>query len=156
MSNQVFIGLGSNISPRHDFIKKALKYIEETGMSLIKLSHFYETEPVGGIVQGKFINAAAQIQTTFKPEELIKIFKGIEKKLGRDLKAPKWGPRQIDLDILIYQDKIISENELIIPHPLMHTRRFVLEPLTEIAPGLQHPVLKQTVMELLSSLPAVQ
>ena len=85
MTNQIFIGLGSNIGPRHDFIKKALKYIEKAGMSLIKVSSFYETEPVGGILQDKFINAAAQIQTTFKPEELIKIFKEIEQKLGRDL-----------------------------------------------------------------------
>jgi len=153
MKKRAYIGLGSNLGSRRELIKKALTLLEEAGVYKVKTSSFYETEPVGGPLQDKYINAAAEIETNLTPKKLLSLFKDIEQKLGRDLNKPKWSAREIDLDILIYENEIISEDGLIIPHPLLHNRRFVLEPLAEIAPLLEHPVLRQSIANLFAALP---
>ncbi len=153
---KVYIGIGSNLGDRGRNIADAVNCLkQEKSLNLTKQSSLYETEAVGGSPQGKFLNGALDIETALPPRDLLKKLKAIEKKLGRDsnkanpaLGWVKWAPRVIDLDILLYGDLILNEPALIIPHPLMHERVFVLRPLAEIAPEVKHPVLKKTVKEL--------
>ncbi len=144
-----YLGLGSNIGNRIEYIKKALVAISKLPKTKItKISSLYETEPYGIKEQPWFINLAVEISTELKPDELFKKCKLIETKLGRQ-KREKWAEREIDIDILLYGDLIISTPELQIPHADMHNRRFVLIPLSEIAPEVVHPILKKSVSELL-------
>lgn len=146
---KVYLGLGSNMGRRKYNITAALKKLaQESGLDISKVSSLYETEPVGGPKQKKFLNAVAEIQTTLLPEDLLKILKSIEKKIGRTESHAKWGPRVIDLDVLCYDDLIFKNKSLTIPHPLMHERSFVLVPFMEIAPDFKHPVLKKTIRDL--------
>ena len=146
----VIIGIGSNLGDRALNCEKALEGI--SGFSdIARVSSFYETEPVGKEDQPGFINCVAEIETELQPHELLGRLKAVEKNLGRE-RIEKWGPRTIDLDIIFYGDRIIDDSELCVPHPEAHLRRFVLEPLSEIAPGLMHPVLHATVSDLLSRL----
>lgn len=149
----VYLGLGSNLGRREKNIAAALNALESTlGVEVIRVSGLYETEPIGGPEgQPKFLNAAVHLRTTLKPDRLLALGQRIEAALGRRRETP-WGPRSIDIDILIYEGEICSEPDLMIPHPLMHERRFVLEPLAEIAPNLIHPTLNQSVRELLDAL----
>ncbi len=121
------------------------------GITVRRQSSMYQTEPWGVGEQPRFVNMAIEIETEQSPVELLKSLKEIEKELGR-VETVKWGPRVIDLDILLYDDLIIKESELEVPHPYMHEREFVLSPLAEIAPDRVHPVLKKTVREMLSEL----
>ena len=149
-----YIGLGSNLGDRAKNINEAvamLDYSENVGVS--NVSSLYETEPVGYADQGPFLNAVAEVKTTLTPRELLAKCMTIEEKLGR-VRTVKWGPRTIDLDILLYADRVIDEADLKVPHPLMHEREFVLVPLAEITPDAVHPVLKKTIRELLDSLRA--
>jgi len=116
---------------------------------VVRTSRLYETEPWGYKNQHKFINAAVKIETKLSPVQLLMIIKGIEKKLGRRPQKIKWGPRIIDIDVLLYGDEILKNGRLQIPHPEMHRRIFVLKPLSEIAPRTVHPKLKKTVKILL-------
>ncbi len=127
-----FLGVGSNLGNRRKNIKKALDYLSKTkGIKIEKSSRIYETEPLGGPTQGKFLNAAIKIKTSLTPALLLKTLKKIEKDLGRK-KTVRFGPRHIDLDILFYANKIIKTRNLVIPHPRMFEREFVLKPLREI------------------------
>ena len=147
-----YIGLGSNLGDREANLRCALEQIaQEEGVEITRVSRFYETEPVGGPPQGMYLNGAAELATTLPPEELLDALQRVEKRLGRK-RGVKWGPRKIDLDILLYAQEVIRTERLTVPHPLMHERRFVLEPLCEIAPGAFHPVLRKTASELLRSL----
>lgn len=147
-----YIGIGSNLGDRRKKIQLALKVLKEKKDIIVeKVSPFYETLPVGGPPQGKFLNGVIEISTTLTPRELLEVLQEIEKALGR-VRKERWGPRTIDLDILFYGDLIVNEERLIIPHPLMHKREFVLKPLLRIAPNLIHPVLKKSVKELLDQL----
>lgn len=148
-----YIGLGSNMGRREKNISAALNALESTReIEVVKASSLYETEPVGGPEdQPRFLNAAAHLRTTLTPERFLTVCQQIESSLGRKRDIP-WGPRTIDLDVLFFADEIRSSPELMIPHPLLHERRFVLEPLAEIAPDLAHPTMDQTVRELLESL----
>lgn len=153
MRSNAYIALGSNMGRRERNISAALNALETTReIEVVKVSSLFETEPVGGPDdQPLFLNAAAHLRTTLSPERLLALCQHIESSLGRKRDIP-WGPRPIDLDILIFQDEIRSSPELMIPHPLLHERRFVLEPLAEIAPDLAHPTLDQTIRELFDSL----
>jgi len=127
-----YLGLGSNLGNRRKNIKKALGYLAKTkGIKTEKVSRIYETEPVGGPAQNKFLNAAVKIRTSLSPQLLLNTIKKIEKDLGRK-RSIRWAPREIDLDILLYANKIIRRRGLIIPHPRMFERDFVLKPLREI------------------------
>jgi len=146
---KVYIGIGSNLGDRGKNIADAVNCIEqEKSLNLTKQSSLYETGAVGGPPQGKFLNGALEVETNLPPRDLLERLKGIERKLGRDFSEVRWGPRTIDLDILLYGNLILNEPGLTIPHPLFHKRVFVLRPLAEIAPEIKHPVLKKTVKEL--------
>jgi len=127
-----YLAVGSNLGNRRKNIKKALDYLAKTkGIKIEKASRIYETKAIGGVAQGKFLNAAIKIKTLLSPQLLLKTIKKIEKDLGRK-KTVRWGPREIDLDILLYGNKFIKIKNLVIPHPRMFEREFVLRPLREI------------------------
>ena len=143
------IALGSNIGDREATLRTAITALRELG-TVKAVSRFLETDPVGDTDQPKFINAAALLETELDPLPLLHALLEIERANGRDRSiGPPKGPRTLDLDLLLYGDSILSSAELTLPHPEMHTRRFVLEPLAEIAPLMQHPVLGQSVAALL-------
>ncbi|MDO8445433.1 MAG: 2-amino-4-hydroxy-6-hydroxymethyldihydropteridine diphosphokinase [Deltaproteobacteria bacterium] len=147
-----YIGLGSNMGDKTANLKRAIEELGKApGNKVLAVSSFYETEPVGNIDQDWFINAAVKIEPGLTPRELLEILLKIEKELGR-VRDTRWGPRVIDLDILIYDDLVLNEEGLSIPHPYLHERGFVLAPLAEIAPGLIHPRLKKSMSELLKGL----
>ncbi|HKN18430.1 MAG TPA: 2-amino-4-hydroxy-6-hydroxymethyldihydropteridine diphosphokinase [Dissulfurispiraceae bacterium] len=143
----VYIGIGSNIGDRRANCMNAVKSMNESGIVVTKESSLYETEPWGMKEQPLFINMAVIAETDLSPESALAALKCIEKEMGRE-EASRWGPRCIDLDILFYDDRIITEKDLCIPHPLLQQREFVLLPLSEIAPDKWHPVLKKTVRRL--------
>jgi 2-amino-4-hydroxy-6-hydroxymethyldihydropteridine diphosphokinase len=143
---QAFIGLGSNLGQREDFIERAIATLAQTpGIVVCRRSSLYETEPVGVPDQPWFVNAVVEIETDLSPRELLGVCKQIERSLGR---RARFGPREIDLDILLYDAIIVNEPELQIPHARLHQRRFVLVPLAEIAPTVVHPILHREVGEL--------
>lgn len=149
------IALGSNIGDRASALDAAFARLATLPECvLIARSEPVETEPVGPVPQGIFLNAAAVIETTLPPRDLLEAILAIESAGGRDRsRTERWGPRTIDLDLLLYGDRIIAEPGLMVPHPRMHQRRFVLEPLSAIAPDALHPVLMRTVREMLEDLP---
>ena len=140
----VFLGLGSNVGDREEYIEQALFLLEKNpNIDVIKHSSNFETEPEGGGGQPLFLNAVIQAKTKLTPHKLLDVCNEIEATLGREREI-EWGPRTIDIDILLYGDEIISDERLQIPHPLMHERLFVLKPMSEIAPKAIHPVLEKT------------
>ncbi len=146
--DNIFIGIGSNMGNRKDNCNQginALKKIKE--INIIQCSSFYKTEPVGGPKQNWFINCVVKAETSLLPEKLLSCLKKLEVKMGR-VQSVKWGARIIDFDILFFGDKIVETPSLKIPHPLNHKRRFVLEPMGEIAPDVVHPVFKKSINEL--------
>lgn len=150
----VYLSLGSNLGNRQAQLTTAITLLTERAGRISALSGFYETEPWGYNSTHPFLNMAVHLETSLSPLELLTITQQIEYELGRTLKKEKnsYEDRPIDIDILLY-DNIISDNpELVIPHPLMHQRLFVLQPLAEIAPNVIHPVLKRSIIELLNEL----
>lgn len=143
----VYLGLGSNLGERQDNLDKALEFLSQR-LRVLKVSSVYDTEPIGNIEQPRFLNLVCQVSTTLAPPELLALVKGIESRLGRVPGKPN-SPRPIDIDILFYGDQVIKTRELVIPHPRLAERAFVLIPLKEIAPGLVHPVSGKTVEEML-------
>lgn len=154
MSNLVYLSLGSNMGDREVHLHDAMARLSAQGR-IASVSSFYETEPVEFTNQGWFLNCAVALETTNTPEQVMAGILQIEHEMGRQ-RLQKKGPRIIDIDILLFSDKIVDSAGLIIPHPAMQERRFVLQPLAEIAPEARHPVLKKTVRELLEVLPAGQ
>jgi 2-amino-4-hydroxy-6-hydroxymethyldihydropteridine diphosphokinase len=147
----VYIGIGSNLGDRKANCMRAIELLAEKGIVVRKESSLYETDPWGDKNQPKFLNMAIEIETDLKPRDLLNTLAHIEKELGRK-KSHKWGPRIIDLDILLYDSITIDQDDLKIPHPFMHERDFVLKPLYEIAPDVKHPVLNLSTGELLQKL----
>jgi 2-amino-4-hydroxy-6-hydroxymethyldihydropteridine diphosphokinase len=148
-----YIGVGSNLGDRMTNIATAVTMLAESeGIEVTRQSSLYEYPAVGGPDGSPpFLNGAVEVMTTLGSHALLERLIEIEKSLGRERRI-KWEPREIDLDILLYDNSIISSDELVIPHPLMHERKFVLEPLGEIAPDVVHPVLQMTVRGLLDNL----
>ncbi|AIF67154.1 2-amino-4-hydroxy-6-hydroxymethyldihydropteridine pyrophosphokinase [Terribacillus saccharophilus] len=149
---QAWIALGSNIAPRETYLQQAIQMLSEhEEIKLNQVSTVYETEPVGYENQDQFLNLVAEVETSLDPIELLRICQKIEQDLGRK-RIIRWGPRTVDLDILLYSTENMNVEELILPHPRMHERAFVLVPLAEIAPEL---LLKdKRVQEWLDTLPA--
>jgi 2-amino-4-hydroxy-6-hydroxymethyldihydropteridine diphosphokinase len=147
-----YIGLGSNLGRRREILNGAIDALgRNDAIEVMTVSEFVETDPVGGPPQGKFLNGVVAISTSLEPRELLATLQKIEEEFGRR-RGVRWGPRTLDLDILIYGRRRINTSDLKVPHPRMHERRFVLEPLSQIAPDLVHPVLEQSVSELLAEL----
>lgn len=150
--SRVFISLGSNIGNREGYLKVALSMLQRIPQTkLIQSSPLYETEPIGFKEQEWFLNLIAEIETDLSPQKLLKALQIVEDKLKRERNIP-FGPRTIDLDILLYDKRIIDEPNLVIPHPRMHERVFVLVPFCNIAADTCHPLLNCTVKELLNHL----
>jgi len=149
-----YLSLGSNIGEREAALQQALARIGRHG-HLHSVSSFYETEPVEFTEQAWFLNCAAALETDEAAEDLMKSLLQIEHEMGRKRSQNK-GPRTIDIDILMFGDQVVSTPGLTVPHPAMAHRRFVLEPLAEIAPDLRHPVLNKSIRELLEDLPPGQ
>jgi 2-amino-4-hydroxy-6-hydroxymethyldihydropteridine diphosphokinase len=156
MKSLAAIALGSNLESRFGDreanLREAVRRIEALG-EVRTASSFYDTEPVGYLAQPRFLNAALLVETELKPEALMRELLGVERSMGRErVGAVAKGPRVIDLDLLLYGDWVLWSEELMLPHPAMAERRFVLEPLAEIAPAWVHPVLGLTVREMLARL----
>ena len=150
--HSVYISFGSNIGDRLAHIQNAIHTLSKTeGITVKKISSIYKTDPVGYEAQAQFLNGVAAVQTDLPPLSLLRTLKDIETAIGRQHRI-RLGPREIDLDILIYGHLCLQTEKLVIPHPEMHLRRFVLAPLAEIAPDLVHPVLKETIQILLDRL----
>lgn len=142
----IFLGLGSNVGDKKQNLEKAIGELGEK-ISDIHVSKFYETEPWGYTKQDKFLNAAIRGKTFLAPPELLGLIKLVEKKIGR-IKRFKWGPREIDIDILFYDDLVYKDKSITIPHPFIQERKFVLDPLMDLDPDFIHPVLKKTIRQI--------
>jgi 2-amino-4-hydroxy-6-hydroxymethyldihydropteridine diphosphokinase len=151
VATTAFIGIGSNLGRREQNVARAIDLLSaEDGIDVVAVSELRETEPVGPVAQGPFMNGAARIETDLGPRELLERLLAVEQRLGR-VRRERFGPRTIDLDLLLYGDKVLDEPGLTVPHPRLHERRFALEPLSDLAPGLEIPG-KGPISELLAEL----
>ena len=150
-----YIGIGSNLGDREFNCKQAIGLLRQKGTTVSKESSLYETKPWGVRDQPLFLNMAIEIETDLKPFELLRTLKDIENEMGRE-ETFLWGPRIIDLDILLYDNYIVNEKGLRIPHPHMQDREFVLRPLCEIAGDVRHPLLLLSIEELLQRLKSTE
>jgi len=153
---RAYLSIGSNLGGRAENCIVAVARLAREE-KVLQVSVIYETEPWGtaetAADQPAFMNVAVEIETQLDPHDLLGTCKRIEEMMGRE-PGERWGPRIIDLDVLLYEDLIVEDESLILPHPHMHERRFVLQPLADIAPGVRHPVLRKTAAELLRDLGA--
>jgi len=154
MPNLAYLSLGSNVGDRAGQLKAAASRLATVGR-VVAVSSFYETEPVEFTEQPWFLNCVVALETGRGPQELMKAILGIEREMGRKRVQNK-GPRSIDIDILLFGETVVDSNEVTIPHPAMPQRRFVLEPLAEIAAEIRHPLRKKTIREMLAELPVGQ
>ena len=149
ITHQVYIGIGSNVgNKRENFFEAVTRLTKLPDTRVLKESSLYESEPLGDAKEW-YVNGAVEIETKFKPDMLLKKFKNIERAMGRKKIKKRWGARVIDLDILLYDSAVVKKKNLRSPHPEMPTRKFVLIPLSEIAPQVVHPELGVTISEML-------
>jgi 2-amino-4-hydroxy-6-hydroxymethyldihydropteridine diphosphokinase len=146
-----YVGIGSNLDNPERNCQQAIELLNNYYAQVVACSSLYQTEPVGYTPQPRFINAVVKLKTYLSPAQLLDELKSIEQKLGKEIKI-RWGPRTIDLDLLLYDNLIIDEGGIQVPHPRMHTRSFVLIPLAELAAELMHPVLGLSMQELLKQI----
>jgi len=144
-----YVGLGSNIGNKIAHCVRAVRELSSVDISIQRVSSLYKTEPVGYADQDWFVNAVAEVCLEVSAHGLLKRLRAIEKTMGR-ASGLRWGPRVIDLDILLCGDDVVDEEDLVIPHPRLQERRFVLVPLAELVPELVHPVLNKTISDLLA------
>jgi 2-amino-4-hydroxy-6-hydroxymethyldihydropteridine diphosphokinase len=147
-----YIGVGTNVGDREANVEAALAMMPALGVEVVRRSALVETEPWGVADQPRFLNLALECRTGLEPRALLDALKAIERGMGRDPDALRWGPRVMDLDILLYDARVVDEPGLVIPHALMHERAFVLVPLASLAPDLVHPVLGRSIGELARAL----
>jgi len=139
VAKTAFVGIGSNLGDREENLRRAVGLLAaEDGIDVTAVSEIRETEPVGPVEQGPFLNGAIQIETELGPRELLDRLLEVEQRLGR-VREERWGPRRIDLDLLLYEDLYVDQPGLTVPHPRLHERRFALEPLADLAPSLEIP-----------------
>ena len=153
MFSRVFIGIGSNLGNRREHYQKALERIEDLpNTHIAKCSSLYESEPIGD-AKNWYLNGAIELETDFDPQKLLSCLQKIEQAMGRKktTQTKKWASRKIDLDILLFDNYVVDDERLKIPHPEMHQRRFVLLPLSELAPQFTHPHLGSTISQLLAA-----
>lgn len=137
---RAYVGLGSNLGDREGTLRRAIELLDaEPGIRVLAVSSFRETDPVGYLEQPRFLNAACAVDTDLPPRELLGRLLGVEQALGRTRDGPRFGPRTLDLDLLLYDDVSLEEAELTLPHPRLAERRFALEPLVELDPELALP-----------------
>jgi len=148
--NTAYLSLGSNLNDREANLRRALEILESPDVHIKRVSSIYETEPQEMRDQPWFLNLVAEVETTLFPMQLLRRVRKIEKELGRQRLVPK-GPRTVDIDILLFGRFVMDSPALQVPHPRMQDRRFVLEPLAEIAPELRHPVTRRSVPEMLQA-----
>ena len=154
MAETVYLSLGSNVGDREQHLRDAIRRLADVG-TVVSVSAIYETEPVEFTRQEWFLNCAVGIETNRTPKQLMAALLAIEREMGRE-RIQKKGPRAIDIDIVLFGDHVVESEELTVPHPGMQRRRFVLEPLAEIAAEARHPVLGRSVREMLEALPKAQ
>jgi 2-amino-4-hydroxy-6-hydroxymethyldihydropteridine diphosphokinase len=149
---RAFIGLGANLGHREATIARAVELVSQAeGVDIVAVSSLRETEPWGPVEQPPYLNGAVEVETELRPRALLEVLLGVEQALGRDRSGERWGPRTIDLDLLLYEDVDVDEPGLTVPHPRLHERLFALEPLAELAPDAAVPG-HGTVAELLAAL----
>ena len=148
-----YLALGSNLGDKEANLRRALELVQQRGVEVVKTSSFICTEPYGVTDQPQFLNGVCEVRTSLEPLEILQTLLEIEQEMGR-VRLRHWGERNIDLDLLLYEDVVMDTPELILPHPDMQNRDFVLLPLAEIAPELVHPILQKTISELVISLSA--
>lgn len=142
-----YVALGSNLGDREENLRRALALLAANGQEVECVSSFMRTEPYGVTDQPEFLNAVCRVRTELEPLELLRLLLRLEQELGR-VRLRHWGERNIDLDLLLYEERVLNLSELVLPHPDMQNRDFVLLPLAEIAPQLVHPLLKKTIAQL--------
>lgn len=147
--NRVFVALGSNLEPREERLRSAVRLLRTIG-EVARTSAVYETKPIGEVHQPDFLNAVAELHTDLEPAVLLATLKDFEQKLGRK-ERPRWHEREIDFDILFYNDIVLVSPELTIPHPEMHHRAFVLAPIADLDAKFVHPLLHETIQVLLEA-----
>lgn len=150
--HEAYIGIGSNMGDKEGYLKQAILFLGEfPTIKVIKSADFIVTKPVGYLDQDDFLNGCLEVQTTLTPLELLGVLQEAEKKADRE-RSIHWGPRTLDMDLLLYDDQVLDSERLLVPHSEMHKRRFVLEPLAKLAPNKRHPLLNKRISELLEEL----